>query len=159
MNRYSDTVHPVQDMIFAMDIGTRTVIGIVGVPENKMLRVIDVEIAEHDERSVMDGQIEDIDKVAQVVQSVKDRLEKRLNVVFKNVCVAAAGRTLRTQRACCTFSVDPSKSFDTQTVLSLEAGAVDEAKKLISALLRKRLNYHIAWQVIPYTAITSTTTR
>lgn len=147
MNRHSDTVLPVQDMIFAMDIGTRTVIGIVGVPENKMLRVIDIEIAEHDERSVVDGQIEDIGKVAQVVQSVKDRLEKRLNVVFKNVCVAAAGRTLRTQRACCTFSVDPSKSFDTQTVLSLEAGAVDEAKKLISASVAEtdsNLSYSLA---------------
>ena len=138
---------PVQDLIFAMDIGTRTVIGIVGVPDNKMLRVIDIEIAEHDERSVVDGQIEDIDKVARVVENVKARLEQRLNVKFMNVCVAAAGRTLKTQKASCTFSVDPSKPFDAQTVLSLEAGAVDEAKRLISSFVEEsesKVSYSLA---------------
>lgn len=149
MIKNSNTVLPVQDMIFAMDIGTRSVIGIVGVPESKLLRIIDIEIAAHDERSVVDGQIEDIDKVARVIQTVKERLEQRLNVSFNNVCVAAAGRTLRTQKACCTFSVDPSKPFDTQMILSLEAGAVNEAKKLVASSVSESGD-HIPYSLAGY---------
>jgi len=120
------------DLVFAMDIGTRSVIGVVGVLDNALLRVIDIEGIEHDERSVIDGQIEDIDKVGKVAKEVRERLEKRLGIELKNVCVAAAGRALRTQTVTFEFSTDPKTPFNQQMVFSLETGAVGEAKRLLS---------------------------
>lgn len=120
------------DLVFALDIGTRSVIGIVGALEDRLLRVLDVEVIEHDERSVIDGQIEDIPRVGKVAAAVRERLEKRLGIELRNVCVAAAGRALKTQKSSLEFSIDPKTPIDRQTVLSLEAGAVDEAKRLLA---------------------------
>ena len=51
-----------KDLLFILDIGTRSVIGVAGRLEEGMLRVLCVESAEHSERAVVDGQIEDIDR-------------------------------------------------------------------------------------------------
>ena len=40
-------------VIFALDIGTRSVTGVVGEIENGMLRVLGVETQEHAERAVV----------------------------------------------------------------------------------------------------------
>lgn len=48
------------DLIFALDIGTRSVIGTVGVIKENKFYVIAEEYIEHDERAMIDGQIHDI---------------------------------------------------------------------------------------------------
>ena len=120
MRTKTDAVYPVSDLIFALDIGTRSVTGVVGIPDGGLLRILDIESAEHDGRSVVDGQIENVDMVAKVIKSVKDQLELRLGVRFQNVCVAAAGRTLRTESASYTFSLDSSQPIDNQMILYLK---------------------------------------
>lgn len=75
-------------VIFALDIGTRSVTGVVGEIENGMLRVLGVETQEHAERAVVDGQIEDIEQTARVARLVKQRLEQRLGFTLSEVrCV------------------------------------------------------------------------
>ena len=76
-------------VIFALDIGTRSVTGVVGEIENGMLRVLGVETQEHAERAVVDGQIEDIEQTARVARMVKQRLEQRLGFTLSEVYVAA----------------------------------------------------------------------
>ena len=49
-------------MIFALDIGTRSVIGMIGVVEEDKVKIIAIEKEEHNERAMIDGQIENIDK-------------------------------------------------------------------------------------------------
>ena len=67
--------------IFALDIGTRTIVGLIGkVEDNGKLVVRDVEIAEHEGRSMLDGQIHDIGKVADTVIKIKEKLEKNTTV-------------------------------------------------------------------------------
>ena len=86
------------NMIFALDIGTRSVIGMVGVVEDDKVKIIAIEKEEHTERAMIDGQIENIEKVSSLAKKVKRRLETKLHTRLKRVCVAAAGRALRTSR-------------------------------------------------------------
>ena len=53
------------DLIFALDIGTRSVIGVVGKAEGDRFKVLDVETAEHKKRAMLDGQIDNIRQVAE----------------------------------------------------------------------------------------------
>ena len=86
-------------MIFALDIGTRSVIGVVCAQKDDGFEVLCVESAEHTERAMIDGQIEDIEKTARVVRTVRAAVEKSLGTALREVHVAAAGRILHTQRA------------------------------------------------------------
>ena len=86
-------------MIFALDIGTRSVIGVVCAQKDDGFEVLCVESAEHTERAMIDGQIEDIEKTARVVRAVRAAVEKSLGTALREVHVAAAGRILHTQRA------------------------------------------------------------
>ena len=63
-------------LIFVLDIGTRSVTGIVGAPKGDLFQVLAVETEEHTRRAVVDGQIEDITQTALVAENVKNRLEK-----------------------------------------------------------------------------------
>ncbi|MFN3282916.1 MAG: cell division protein FtsA [Pseudothermotoga sp.] len=83
-------------MIFALDVGTRKVAGLIGYIENDVLNVVDFEAIEHPTRNMLDGQIHDIKGVATVIETVKKRLEKRNEVELHEVAVAVAGRFLKT---------------------------------------------------------------
>lgn len=101
INRESKSKNPInsEDIIFALDIGTRSVVGIVGVEEDGIFNIIDVEVMEHKSRAMIDGQIHDISKVVEVVEIVKENLEIRLGFELKKVAIAAAGRALKTSSA------------------------------------------------------------
>ena len=84
------------DYIFALDIGTRKVIGTVGYIKEKKFIVSHEVLMEHEERAMIDGQIHDIELVAKLVKKIKDQLEKELNITLTKVSIAAAGRFLKT---------------------------------------------------------------
>ena len=65
------------EMIFALDIGTRSIIGIVGKVVDERFQVLAIEKEEHGKRAMLDGQIEDIVQVAKVARRVTRRLEER----------------------------------------------------------------------------------
>lgn len=117
-----------KNMIFALDIGTRKVIGIVGTVESGKLRVIAMEKEAHTKRSMIDGQIEDIEQVAKVALTVKKRLEAKLQYTLKRVCIAAAGRALKTQRASFEMKFPQPQRLDKEIISRLEAGAICEAE-------------------------------
>ena len=62
------------NMIFALDIGTRSIIGIVGRVADERFQVLAIEKEEHGKRAMLDGQIEDIAQVAKVARRVTDRM-------------------------------------------------------------------------------------
>ncbi|SHJ80447.1 cell division protein FtsA [Anaerobranca californiensis DSM 14826] len=82
--------------IFALDIGTRTVIGLICQIENEKIKVLAHHMAVHKDRAMKDGQIHNIPKVAEVVKEVKEVLEKKVGRKLTKVAIAAAGRALRT---------------------------------------------------------------
>ena len=87
-----------REEIFALDIGTRKVMGIVSVKHDEFLEIIDAETIEHTSRPMLDGQIHNIDEVARTVKIIKERLEQRLNKKLNQVGVAVAGRSLLTYK-------------------------------------------------------------
>ena len=124
-----------KDLLFILDIGTRSVIGVAGKLENEMLRVLCVESAEHSERAVVDGQIEDIEQTARIAGQVKARMEKILGVTLTEVHVAAAGRVLKTEHVDCQMELDDQKPIGAKELAALEASAVQKAyQKLVSSL-------------------------
>ena len=114
------------DLIYALDIGTRSVIGMVG-------QVLDVEAAEHKKRAMIDGQIDNIRQVAEVVRQVTQRLEERLNVSLERVCVAAAGRALQTKAGTFSLSLPENNVITVEQVSQLETGAVSAAEETLQA--------------------------
>ena len=87
------------DRIFALDIGTRSVIGIVAEPAaDGTLQIIATTRQEHRTRAMLDGQIHDVPQVAAVIRSVKEKLEQEVGPL-KSAAVAAAGRALYTMTA------------------------------------------------------------
>ncbi|MBQ9458899.1 MAG: pilus assembly protein PilM [Oscillospiraceae bacterium] len=116
------------NVIFALDIGTRSIIGIVGVVEDKRLHVLDIEKQDHGQRAMLDGQIENIEQVAEVARVVIDRLEKRTKIHLTRVCVAAAGRALKSESASFKLDLGSLQVIGEDVVNQLEAGAVSEAE-------------------------------
>lgn len=88
----------VKKHIFALDIGTRSVVGVILEAVDNRLKILAAEAEEHHNRAMQDGQIHDIEEVARVVSRVRDRLEKGVKFPLKDVAVAAAGRALQTIR-------------------------------------------------------------
>ncbi len=129
------TPTPVQpdQMVFALDIGTRSLIGMVGTVEDGKVKVIAIEREEHAERAMVDGQIEDIEKVAGLAKKVKKRLESKIRCQLKHVCVAAAGRALRTKRAEFELELPGTQLIDDEIISRLEAGAIGRAEDAFEA--------------------------
>jgi len=122
-----------REEIFALDIGTRSIIGMVGRAEGDRFQVLQIEKEGHAHRAMLDGQIEDIDQVAEVARAVIRRLESRLKCRLRRVCVAAAGRALRSEAASFTLRLPSVQQVSGDLVGQLEAGAVSKAEEAILA--------------------------
>ncbi|AST58162.1 cell division protein [Thermoanaerobacterium thermosaccharolyticum] len=120
------------NLIFSLDIGTRVVVGIVGVPENDKLKILAVEHMEHTDRVMFDGQIHDIEKVSSVACKIKEKLEKKLGVSLKNVSLAAAGRSLKTKIVRVEKSIDENYIIKDSDIDNLVLSALNTAKEEIS---------------------------
>jgi len=73
-----------RDLLFSLDIGTRTVVGIVGFHDGHKFIVQAFDVEEHKERAMYDGQVHDIELVAKAVLKVKNRLEKRIGLKLED---------------------------------------------------------------------------
>lgn len=118
-----------EELIYALDVGTRSVIGMVGRAENGRARVLAVEKQPHPRRAMLDGQIEDIAQVAQVVEQVTRRLEERMGLRLERACVAAAGRALRTEQGHGVLKLPETGKLGEEQLGQLEATAVADAEQ------------------------------
>ena len=124
-----------EELLFVLDIGTRSVTGIVGRVRDGMLEIMGIESDEHSGRAVVDGQIEDIEQTAAIAGGVKEKLERDLGVTLHEVHVAAAGRVLKTERTFCEIDVDERQPFGEKELMLLEGTAVQKAyEKLVASL-------------------------
>lgn len=83
--------------VFGLDIGTRNVVGTVGYQTDDKEFVVTAQyVREHETRAMLDGQIHDIGRVEKTIKEVKDELEKQTGQPLEEVCIAAAGRVLKT---------------------------------------------------------------
>ncbi|MBV4423798.1 cell division protein FtsA [Clostridium tyrobutyricum] len=138
-----------QDIIFALDIGTRTVIGTAGIVKNKKFNVISEYCIEHKDRAMVDGQIHDIQLVSNTVNEVKQKIEKDLNMKMEKVVIAAAGRFLRTVISKENMKIDYDSEIDKDTIRSLELTAVKSAEDIVNKDTDGRL-YCVGYSVQNY---------
>ena len=141
-----------QELIFALDIGTRSVIGVVGYAEKNGLHVLAIERQDHGTRAMVDGQIQDIGLVSSAAMAVKERLEKKVGQPLHAVCVAAAGRSLKTQRAEYEIILPDIQTLDSELIARLETGAINRAEQAFDENGEEsdRLYYLVGYSVTGY---------
>jgi cell division protein FtsA len=106
--------------IFALDIGTRSVVGLIGTWDKEKIIINYGAMEFHKKRSMYDGQIHDIDGVVEVVKKVKEQLEEKAGFSLKEVAIAAAGRALKTHRITVEKEIDSNREIDKNLVNSIE---------------------------------------
>ena len=121
------------EQIFALDIGTRSVIGLVGRIKADRLEIEAVASEEHQNRAVVDGQIEDIRETARIAQKVKQRLEEKLGRTLTQVYIAAAGRVLKTGEAIHEAEIPAGQEIDAALVAKLEFAAIQQVYESLRA--------------------------
>ncbi len=138
-------------LIFALDIGTRSIIGVAGRVVDERFQVLAIEKEEHGKRAMLDGQIEDIAQVAKVARRVTDRMEEKLDCALERVCVAAAGRALRTEQGSYTMEFPEVTRVTNDTIGRLESGAVAEAEAMLGQVQEgERRFYLVGYTVAGY---------
>ncbi len=113
--------------LFALDIGTRSVVGIILEEREQAFHVVDILVEEHKERAMVDGQIHNVLKVAEAIQSIKTQLEAKHGLLEK-VSVAAAGRALKTEQAIVHMDIKNRPIFSDDDISRLELSAVQKAQ-------------------------------
>lgn len=135
-----------KDIIFSLDIGTRSIIGTVGIIKDKKFQVVCEKYLEHEERAMIDGQIHDITLVASVVGKIKRSIEDELGIKLHEVSIAAAGRFLRTVNARVDIELNEDEEVDKEIIRSLELSAVQKAEEEINTTTAGKL-YCVGYSV------------
>lgn len=137
-----------EHMVFGLDIGTRSIVGSVGYMDGNKFNVVAHYVKEHETRAMLDGQIHDIAAVGESIGIVKKELEKQTGRKLNEVCIAAAGRVLKTV----TVNVENERQDDTpvseEEVYSLDLLGVEKAYDIM------RKNYpDIDFYCVGYTVV------
>ena len=115
------------NLVFGLDIGTRSIVGTVGYRTDEKFHVIAQEVKQHDTRSMLDGQIHDIDKVGRTIADVKDEIERKIDRQLNEVCIAAAGRVLKTITTHAEIDYDEDFVIDAEQVYTLDMLGIEKA--------------------------------
>lgn len=119
-------------LVFGLDIGTRNVVGIVGFLEHNHFKVTAMALKEHDTRAMLDGQIHDIYKVGDTIRAVKYQLEKQIDTELTEVCIAAAGRVLKTVNVHTDYEFEQETRINQEHIYSLDLLGVEKAHEIIN---------------------------
>ena len=76
---------------------------------------------------MLDGQIHDIYKVGETISEVKSELEEKLGEPLKSVCIAAAGRVLRTVTTRVDYDYGTDREVSGEDVYALDSMGVEKA--------------------------------
>ena len=116
-----------KNLVFGLDIGTRSIVGTVGYKERDKFIVVAQRSKEHETRAMIDGQIHDIGKVGETIREVKEALEEVVGTTLQEVCIAAAGRVLRTVTTSVEQEFASEKEIKEEDVYALSAMGVEKA--------------------------------
>lgn len=140
-------------LVFGLDIGTRSIVGTVGYKQSlNDFTVVAQAIKMHDTRAMKDGQIHDINKVAETIEQVKRNLEKQIGKKLEEVCIAAAGRVLKTVTVHVDTEFPQEVTVNTEMIRALELLGVENAYQQIKNEDKDDdTNYYcVAYTVIKY---------
>jgi cell division protein FtsA len=130
-----------KNLLFALDIGTRSVVGmILKQHSDGKYEVLHMKVMEHEERSMLDGQIHHIPAVAKVIKKIKEQLETETGPLQK-VCVAAAGRALKTVKGRSERDISAVAVAMQEEVIHMELAAVQHAQYQLASILDEKSNH------------------
>ncbi len=140
--------------IFALDIGTRKIIGLLMQKNETGYEILASEMIEHSTRAMMDGQIHDVEAVASTIQAIKNKIEEKLDIKLESAAVAAAGRALKTAVGTTRKKRILMDEISGEEVRALEIEAVHQAQYLLGQEeinSKDRSNYFcVGYSVISY---------
>lgn len=140
-----------EPLVFGLDIGTRSIVGTVGYrTSTNGFVVVAQESVEHETRAMLDGQIHDIQAVADTIIQVKQKLEQLIGRKLTDVCIAAAGRVLKTVVACAEMHFNYETVVTNEHVYSLDMLGVEKAYDL---LRQEQQNEDIHFYCVGYSVI------
>ena len=142
-----------KNYVFGLDIGTRTIVGTVGYRnEDGRFFVVAQVSKEHTTRAVIDGQIHDIKMVASIIKEVKETLQEQIGETLSEVCIAAAGRVLKTKRVMIENEFPVEQTVTKEQVSSLEALGVEKAyEEIRNETISEKQNYYcVGYSVLKY---------
>lgn len=116
-----------QKLVYGLDIGTRSIVGTVGYMEKSRFVVVAQRVREHETRAMIDGQIHDISAVGETIREVTDQLELDIKEPLHQVCIAAAGRVLRTVTTHVDIDFEGEKVVAKEDIFSLDSYGVEKA--------------------------------
>ena len=143
--------NPLEDIIFGLDIGTRNVVGTVGYQADDGFHVIAQCVREHQTRSMLDGQIHDIGRVGDTIREVKEVLEEAIGTSLTQVCIAAAGRVLRTVTTQVTYEYPEETVVTGEDLHTLDLMGIDQAQQELLAEGDNRYKFYcVGYSVMKY---------
>lgn len=119
------------DLVFGLDIGTRNVVGTVGYKIGKEFVVMAQRSLEHETRAMMDGQIHDIGRVGNTIRQVKESLEEQTGQTLTSVCIAAAGRVLKTVTVNIEYEYEMETVVTAEDVHTLDLLGIEKAQSIL----------------------------
>lgn len=141
-----------EQLVFGLDIGTRSLVGTVGAREGEhRFKVFAIDSLEHDTRAMIDGQIHDIPKVSDTIKKMKKRLEAKLERELTDVCIAAAGRVLKTVNVRSSHEFSEETKITDELIHSLEMLGIEQAYEVIRTMGDDDNDYYcVGYSVMRY---------
>ncbi len=138
-------------LVFGLDIGTRNVVGTVGYRQEEEFFVIAQFIKEHETRSMLDGQIHDIGRVGRTIGKVKKELESQLQIELNDVCIAAAGRVLKTVTTTISFEFTEESVVTGEDIHTLDLLGIEKAQRILNENNDTKFKFYcVGYSVVKY---------
>ncbi|MCR5309951.1 MAG: cell division protein FtsA [Lachnospiraceae bacterium] len=139
------------NLVFGLDIGTRSIVGTVGYLNRDRFTVLCQRFAEHETRAMLDGQIHDIGRVAETINKVKAQCEEAIGKPLKQVCIAAAGRVLRTVDTHVDMVFEEERETNEEDVSNLMSLGVEKAYREFSQKDNSDVKFYcVGYSVVKY---------
>lgn len=140
-----------EPLVFGMDIGTRNVVGTVGYKEGNEFIVVAQYIKEHETRSMLDGQIHDIGRVGKTIEAVKQQLEEQIGAPLTEVCIAAAGRVLKTVTTTVEYEYAEETVVTGEDVHTLDLLGIEKASGILKEENDTKFKFYcVGYSVMKY---------
>ena len=138
-------------LVFGLDIGTRNVVGTVGYRDEDEFIVVAQHVREHETRSMLDGQIHDIGRVGRTINVVKKELESQIHMTLNDVCIAAAGRVLKTVSTTVEQIYPEEMVVTGEDVHTLDLLGIEKAQQILNENNDTKFKFYcVGYSVVKY---------
>lgn len=137
--------------VYGLDIGTRSIVGTVGYRQKDRFVVVAQQIKEHESRAMLDGQIHDIGAVSDTIREVTDLLEEKVGEPLNQVCIAAAGRVLKTVTVHADLDLEGEKTVSKEDIHILDSYGIEKAYEIFQKENQSDMKFYcVGYSVMHY---------